>query len=86
MIVDEVSKNKYRFRAESPFKKIQWIHLINHFTKNLSDDLQIIQRPSFKIKKTKIQNLHDSDMTQEFRKSVLLSSNLDHNFNQNKNG
>jgi len=42
MIVDEVSKNKYRFRAESPFKKIQWIHLINHFTKNLSDDLQII--------------------------------------------
>lgn len=31
---------KYRFRTESPFKRLQWLQLINQFTQNLSDDLR----------------------------------------------
>lgn len=31
---------KYRFRTESPFKRMQWLQMINQFTQNLTDDLR----------------------------------------------
>ena len=33
------SSIKYKFRAESAFKRIQWLQVINSFTLNLTDDL-----------------------------------------------
>lgn len=41
---------KYKFRAESPFKRIQWLIALNSFTKNLTDDLKLIEYPVIKGK------------------------------------
>ena len=43
-------EKKYKFRAESPFKRIQWLIALNSFTKNLTDDLKIIDFPVIKGK------------------------------------
>ena len=31
---------KYRFRAQSPFKRMQWLQCLNAYTQNLTDDLK----------------------------------------------
>lgn len=30
---------KYKMRAESPFKRVQWLLALNAFSQNLTDDL-----------------------------------------------
>ena len=36
---------KYKLRAESPFKRIQWLQALNDYSRNLTDDLQILEWP-----------------------------------------
>lgn len=43
LLVDEVSRSQYRLRAESPFKRVQWLQAINSFTRNLAEDLRIVR-------------------------------------------
>ena len=39
---------KYKFRVESPFKRIQWLTALNAFTENLNDQLKITSYPVVK--------------------------------------
>ena len=44
-LVIYLQSKKLRFRAESPFKRYQWLQVLNSFTNNLTDDLRIIDFP-----------------------------------------
>ena len=42
------NQSTYKFRAESPFKRYQWLLSINAITQNLTEDLQVIKFPMIK--------------------------------------
>lgn len=48
MLFVYAQSKKFKFKAESPFKRIQWLIALNSFTQNLSDSLKIIEYPVYK--------------------------------------
>ena len=43
-----MGQTTYRLRADSPFKRYQWVLAINEFSKNLTEELQVLKFPILK--------------------------------------
>ena len=58
LIVDENDRQKYRLRAETREKRVEWVAAINQFTKNLDKFLKIVERPTMRTG-TKLLSLNE---------------------------
>ena len=58
LLVDEKAGQKYRLRAETREKRVEWVATINQFTKNLDKFLKIVERPTMRLG-TKLLSLNE---------------------------